>query len=49
MDIILNVNGHPHQLGVGPRLMLLDALREVLALTGAKKGCDQAIAACATC
>ena len=41
MNITLNVNGHTHQLGVDPRLMLLDALREVLGLTGTKKGCDQ--------
>jgi xanthine dehydrogenase YagT iron-sulfur-binding subunit len=41
MDITLNVNGHTHQMGVDPRLMLLDALRETLGLTGTKKGCDQ--------
>lgn len=41
MDITLTVNGHTHQLGVDPRVMLLDALRERLGLTGTKKGCDQ--------
>jgi len=41
MDITLTVNGHTHQLGADPRLMLLDALRENLGLTGTKKGCDQ--------
>jgi len=41
MDITLNVNSHTHQLSVDPRVMLLDALREVLGLTGTKKGCDQ--------
>jgi xanthine dehydrogenase YagT iron-sulfur-binding subunit len=41
MDISLRINGHTHQLAVDPRLMLLDALREVLGLTGTKKGCDQ--------
>ncbi|HEX8413599.1 MAG TPA: (2Fe-2S)-binding protein [Sphingomicrobium sp.] len=41
MDIALRVNGHTHHLAVDPRLMLLDALREVLGLTGTKKGCDQ--------
>ena len=41
MDATLRVNGHAHHLSVDPRLMLLDALREVLGLTGTKKGCDQ--------
>jgi xanthine dehydrogenase YagT iron-sulfur-binding subunit len=37
----LRVNGHRHALTVDPRTTLLDALREHLALTGTKKGCDQ--------
>jgi xanthine dehydrogenase YagT iron-sulfur-binding subunit len=41
MDIRLKVNGQEHGLSVDPRLTLLDALREVLGLTGTKKGCDQ--------
>jgi len=41
MDISLAVNGRMHRLSVGPRMMLLDALREHLGLTGTKKGCDQ--------
>jgi xanthine dehydrogenase YagT iron-sulfur-binding subunit len=40
MDITLNVNGAPKRLRVEPRVSLLDALRERLALTGTKKGCD---------
>ena len=40
MDITLVVNGAAHPLRVEPRLSLLDALRERLALTGTKKGCD---------
>ncbi|HEY7301488.1 MAG TPA: (2Fe-2S)-binding protein [Xanthobacteraceae bacterium] len=36
----LMVNGHEHRLGLDPRTTLLDALREHLGLTGAKKGCD---------
>jgi xanthine dehydrogenase YagT iron-sulfur-binding subunit len=36
----LNVNGVDHALLVEPRVSLLDALRERLALTGTKKGCD---------
>ncbi|MFE8953529.1 (2Fe-2S)-binding protein [Streptomyces althioticus] len=37
----LSVNGTEHTLDIEPRVSLLDALRERLALTGAKKGCDQ--------
>lgn len=36
----LVVNGTPHTLTLDPRSSLLDVLREHLALTGAKKGCD---------
>jgi xanthine dehydrogenase YagT iron-sulfur-binding subunit len=38
--ITLNVNGQPRELEIEPRVSLLDALRERLALTGSKKGCD---------
>jgi xanthine dehydrogenase YagT iron-sulfur-binding subunit len=41
MDITLQVNGVAHRLTVEPRVTLLDALRERLALTGTKKGCDR--------
>jgi xanthine dehydrogenase YagT iron-sulfur-binding subunit len=41
MDVLLKINGREYRLGVDPRLTLLDALRERLALTGTKKGCDQ--------
>jgi xanthine dehydrogenase YagT iron-sulfur-binding subunit len=34
------VSGTPHALSLDPRSSLLDVLREQLALTGAKKGCD---------
>jgi xanthine dehydrogenase YagT iron-sulfur-binding subunit len=34
------VNGTPHDLTLDPRSSLLDVLREQLALTGCKKGCD---------
>lgn len=40
VDITLRVNGDRHQLRVDTRTTLLDALREQLALTGTKKGCD---------
>jgi xanthine dehydrogenase YagT iron-sulfur-binding subunit len=36
----LAVNGRDHRLAVDVRTTLLDAVREHLALTGAKKGCD---------
>ncbi|MES2899882.1 MAG: aldehyde dehydrogenase iron-sulfur subunit PaoA [Pseudomonadota bacterium] len=41
MSVLLRVNGSEHQLMLDPRTTLLDALRERLHLTGAKKGCDQ--------
>jgi xanthine dehydrogenase YagT iron-sulfur-binding subunit len=36
----LLVNGEEHVLDIDPRTTVLDALREHLGLTGAKKGCD---------
>jgi xanthine dehydrogenase YagT iron-sulfur-binding subunit len=39
--LTLRINGAEHQLNVEPRVTLLDALREVLHLTGTKKGCDR--------
>ena len=39
-SITLRINGAEHGLEVEPRVTLLDALRERLDLTGAKKGCD---------
>ena len=40
LEITLRVNGTARRLSVDTRTTLLDALRERLALTGAKKGCD---------
>jgi xanthine dehydrogenase YagT iron-sulfur-binding subunit len=37
----LRVNGVERELTIEPRVTLLDALRERLALTGTKKGCDR--------
>jgi xanthine dehydrogenase YagT iron-sulfur-binding subunit len=37
----LNINGKSYALMVEPRVTLLDALREVVGLTGTKKGCDR--------
>jgi xanthine dehydrogenase YagT iron-sulfur-binding subunit len=39
-DIALTVNGAECRLTVDTRITLLDLLRELLDLTGAKKGCD---------
>jgi|ERR1700733_3747841 len=41
IPVSLNVNGRSYDLRIEPRVTLLDALRERLALTGTKKGCDQ--------
>jgi xanthine dehydrogenase YagT iron-sulfur-binding subunit len=40
VTVELQVNGHTHRLSLDPRTSLLDTLREHLALTGSKKGCD---------
>jgi xanthine dehydrogenase YagT iron-sulfur-binding subunit len=36
----LRINGQDYQLQVDPRTTLLDFIRETIALTGTKKGCD---------
>ncbi|MEK1895271.1 MAG: (2Fe-2S)-binding protein [Rhizobium sp.] len=41
VHLSLDINTRRHELDVEPRVMLLDALREKLGLTGTKKGCDQ--------
>ena len=40
VPITLRINGKGHQLRIDPRTTLLDCLRETVALTGTKKGCD---------
>lgn len=40
MTVNLRINGQTHALTLDTRTSLLDALREQLALTGSKKGCD---------
>ena len=41
VNVRLRVNGSEHTVMLDPRTSLLDAVRERLHLTGAKKGCDQ--------
>jgi xanthine dehydrogenase YagT iron-sulfur-binding subunit len=38
--IAISINGNTHELQVDTRTSLLDLLRETLAMTGSKKGCD---------
>jgi aerobic-type carbon monoxide dehydrogenase small subunit (CoxS/CutS family) len=45
--ITLKVNGKPHKVNVEPRVTLLDALRDYLDITGAKKVCDRGV--CGAC
>ncbi len=40
VTLSVRVNGVERRLAIDPRVTLLDALREHLGLTGAKKGCD---------
>lgn len=40
ISVALKINGHSYHHDVEPRVVLLDFLRETLALTGTKKGCD---------
>jgi aerobic-type carbon monoxide dehydrogenase small subunit (CoxS/CutS family) len=47
VPISLSVNGQPHKLNLEPRVTLLDALRNHLGLTGAKKVCDRGV--CGAC
>jgi xanthine dehydrogenase YagT iron-sulfur-binding subunit len=40
VPITLRINGKNHALRIDPRTTLLDCIRETVALTGTKKGCD---------
>ena len=47
VPITLNINGKPVKLTVEPRVTLLDALRNRLDMTGAKRVCDRGV--CGAC
>jgi carbon-monoxide dehydrogenase small subunit len=47
LTVRLTVNGVAHRLGVEPRRLLVDALREDLGLTGTNVGCNQGV--CGSC
>jgi xanthine dehydrogenase YagT iron-sulfur-binding subunit len=47
VPVALKINGKPYNLNVEPRVTLLDALRNHLDLTGAKRVCDRAT--CGAC
>jgi xanthine dehydrogenase YagT iron-sulfur-binding subunit len=40
VPITLRINSKDHKLSIDPRTTLLDCIRETVALTGTKKGCD---------
>jgi xanthine dehydrogenase YagT iron-sulfur-binding subunit len=40
VPITLRINGQDHHVRIDPRATLLDCIREVVAFTGTKKGCD---------
>jgi len=43
----LKVNGRAHEIAIEPSDLLIDVLRETLALTGTKRGCDDS--SCGAC
>ena len=45
--ITFTINGEPRTVEVEPETMLVDVIRDVLNLTGTKRGCDNAT--CGTC
>lgn len=46
--ITLRVHGEAQELFVEPRRLLLDALRDDLALTGTERGCEEGVCGCCT-
>lgn len=47
-EITLRVNGEEHAVVVDSRRLLLEALRDDLNLTGAKRGCESGVCGCCT-
>lgn len=47
VPVTLTVNGKTHKLNLEPRVTLLDALRDYLDYTGAKRACDRGV--CGSC
>lgn len=47
VPVMLKINGKPYNLNIEPRVTLIDALRNHLDLTGAKRVCDRAT--CGAC
>jgi xanthine dehydrogenase YagT iron-sulfur-binding subunit len=47
VPITLTINGKPHNVNLEPRVTLLDALRNHLDITGAKRVCDRGV--CGAC
>jgi xanthine dehydrogenase YagT iron-sulfur-binding subunit len=47
VPITLQINGKPVKLSVEPRVTLLDALRDKLNMTGARRACDRGV--CGSC
>ncbi len=47
MTVMLNINGEDHAVEAQPSITLLEVLRDTLALTGAKRGCNQGV--CGAC
>ncbi len=47
VPVTLRINGKSHKLNLEPRVTLLDALRNRLDITGAKRVCDRAV--CGSC
>ena len=45
--IELRVNRRTHEIAIEPNMLLLDALRQTLGLTGSKRGCDDS--SCGAC
>lgn len=39
-DIRLKVNGQTYEISINPKMLLVEALRDVIALTGTKRGCE---------